>query len=164
MSTHSGAVCNNMYGNIIIYQGEGSSKGRKRSHQEALQKPENNSTNHAKKPKKEKQTKKDPTAPRICYWQDSCNRQSCRFEHLPQEFLADKRKPYSLCYYYPKCTRDPCPFVHWDKDTSRSGREDDQQPSSYTLPGSKLPTLTFTSKGGRRDGQSDMESDSETAS
>lgn len=159
MSSHSGASCNKMYGNIIIFQGEASSKGHKRSYQQALQETEKCPPNPAKKAKQRKQKKKDPKAPRICYWQETCNRESCRFQHLPQELLADKRKPYSLCFYYPKCTRDPCPFVHWDKDTC--AKEDDQEPSSYKLTGNTLPTLSFKSKAGRGDEESEMESEEE---
>lgn len=137
MSSESGAKFTNMYGNVIIFQGQPISN-RKRAYTDALQtKPP---AQASKKPRQ--QLVSEAKVPKICFYQETCRRPpgQCHFQHLPEEKLAGKRCPYKLCRAYPQCTRDPCPYVHW------TGDETDD--SEYEMPASGLPPLNFTSNGG----------------
>ena len=143
MSSESGANFTNMYGNVIIFQGQPIGN-HKRAYTDALQtKPPAQAW---KKPRSENSRQEPPLSkakvPKICFFQETCRRPpgQCHFKHLPEEKRAGKRHPYKLCHAYPQCTRDPCPYMHW------TGDEDDD--SEYEMPASGLPPLNFTSKGG----------------
>ena len=136
MASHSGVYCQNMSGNIYIYQGtspatlnqgtspttqnQGTSPATQNRGTNAA--TQHQGTNAAKRKRGQQGTSKQNKAKqarktdvKICYWQDSCRRWKCHFVHLPSRLLSGKKKPYKLCYHFPtaECKREDCQYVHW---------------------------------------------------
>ena len=58
----------------------------------------------------------------LCHFQKDCRRQkkgNCPFQHVPEDLLEGKRRPYTVCRFHPGCSTASCQFVHWPQEAQQ---------------------------------------------